>query len=174
MESQRAGEKPSKRPRFTGMEDDRRAVCLRSLQGWHLSVVVHLLQGCVFAYSKHVPEQNAMGDPKDAPFFNLPPLPAQPTGGMGSAEKLRDGSKETIEKNVSKDKLSKEAKIGSREPALPPHVTPAKPAPNLGTFKLLIALTWLLFTACVAGLVYVIIQYKIDRDGLKSSSATTM
>ncbi|KAL6737865.1 hypothetical protein Aduo_011474 [Ancylostoma duodenale] len=110
-----------------------------------------------------------MGDSKEAPFFNLPPLPGQPAGtATASAEKLRDGSKETVEKIQSKEKLSKEAKLGSKEPPIPPHVTTAKPAPNLGTFKVLIALTWLLFTACVAGLIYVVVQYKIDRDGYVS------
>ncbi|VDM72609.1 unnamed protein product [Strongylus vulgaris] len=98
-----------------------------------------------------------MGEPKEPPFFNLPPLPAQNAGPSGttSGEKIKEKS------GKSQEKLSKEGKAGSKEPIAS---IPTKPPPNLGAFKALIAVTWLLFIACVVGLIYVIIQYKIDRE----------
>ncbi|KAK5976215.1 hypothetical protein GCK32_018522, partial [Trichostrongylus colubriformis] len=48
--------------------------------------------------------------------------------------------------------------------------TTTKAPPNLGTFKILIAITWLLFFACVVGIVYVLVEYKTERDALLNVS----
>ncbi|KAK6752300.1 hypothetical protein RB195_003612 [Necator americanus] len=101
-----------------------------------------------------------MTDSKEAPFFNLPPLPQQgpSTGGTGSHEKINQPGK-------SAESVGKEGKMGSKEPL----AVPTKSAPNLGTFKVLIGFTWALFCVCVAGLIYVVVQYKIDRNGLRAT-----
>ncbi|XGW26054.1 hypothetical protein V3C99_007009 [Haemonchus contortus] len=97
-----------------------------------------------------------MGEQKDAFQFNLPPLPPnqqQP----GSAEGKTSG---TIEGKNSKPGMSRNE---------PEHSPPSKAPPYLLTFSILIAITWLLFFGCLAGIIIVLIEYKNDRDELKAA-----
>ncbi|KAK5980903.1 hypothetical protein GCK32_011811 [Trichostrongylus colubriformis] len=101
-----------------------------------------------------------MGDSKDM-FFDLPPLPGHGTTSASTDNKTAEAR--TIK---SKDKGGKDTgKVRVESSA-----TTTKAPPNLGTFKILIAITWLLFFACVVGIVYVLVEYKTERDALRAKN----